>query len=161
MALMKQQLAQRLLPLSAVLIALGIPVLSACSAQTGPATASPKEIVLAFYQLGLQDFKPKEAFAQYMTADFVEHAADSAGGSVESNVAFLSGLMKQSPPPKWEVVRSIAEGDLVFLHVRVSIGSPRPVVLGEIFRVEGGKIAEHWDIVQPAPENPINPNSLF
>ena len=36
-----------------------------------------------------------------------------------------------------------------------------PLVLGEIFRVQGGKIVEHWDILQPGPEHPINPNSLF
>ncbi len=69
--------------------------------------------------------------------------------------------MQQSPPPRWDIVRTIAEGEMVFLHVRVTLGKAPPLVLGEIFRVQGGKIVEHWDILQPGPEHPINPNSIF
>jgi hypothetical protein len=36
--------------------------------------ASPKAIVLAFYKLALQDFKPAEAFARYAASDFVEQS---------------------------------------------------------------------------------------
>jgi predicted SnoaL-like aldol condensation-catalyzing enzyme len=144
------------------MIALGLFVLGGCSSPTEHAAAQhSKETVLAFYKLGLQDFKPHEAFARYMTPDFREHASDSAGGSIQANIEFLSGLMKQSPPPTFEVVRTIAEGDLVFLHVRVTIGGGPPIALGEIFRVQDGRIAEHWDLVQPPRDHPINPNSVF
>ena len=81
-------------------------------------TPSPKEVVIAFYRMALMDFRPKEAFAKYATADFVEHSADSAGGTSQSTVDFLTDLIKKSPQPKWEIVRVIAEDDMVFLHVR-------------------------------------------
>ena len=123
---------------------------------------TPKETVLAFYKLALTDMNPKEAFARYMSADFVEHSADTAGGTAQATVDFLNGLIKQAPQPKWEIVRSIAEGDLVFLHVRFT-PAPKatPIVIGEIFRVRGTTITEHWDIIQHAPEHPVNPNSIF
>jgi predicted SnoaL-like aldol condensation-catalyzing enzyme len=125
-------------------------------------TQSPKEVVIAFYRVALMDFRPKEAFAQYAAPDFVEHSADSAGGTAQSTVDFLTGLIKQSPQAKWEIVRVIAENDLVFLHVRFTPAKgATPVIVGEIFRVRNGKLAEHWDIIQHAPEHPVNPNSVF
>jgi len=123
---------------------------------------SPKQVVLAFYKLALMDFSPKEAFAQYATPDFVEHSADSAGGTAQATVGFLTDLIKRSPQPKWEIVRVIAENDMVFLHVRFTPAQgATPVVVGEIFRVRNGKLAEHWDIIQHAPEHPVNPNSVL
>ena len=121
-----------------------------------------KTVVLAFYKLALQDFKPAEAFARYAAPDFVEHSADSAGGTAQSTVAFLNDLLKKFPDPKWEIVRAVAEGELVFLHVRVTPAPDAPAIaVAEIFRVHKGKIIEHWDVIQHAPEHPVNPRSMF
>jgi predicted SnoaL-like aldol condensation-catalyzing enzyme len=130
------------------------------SAQNGK--PEPKEIVLAFYRLALVDLQPKEAFDRYGAADFIEHSSDTSGSTRESTVGFLTNMIQHAPHPKWEVIRTIAEGDMVFLHVRFTPadGAP-PVVIGEIFRVQNGKIAEHWDIVQPPKEHSTNPSSPF
>jgi predicted SnoaL-like aldol condensation-catalyzing enzyme len=37
----------------------------------------------------------------------------------------------------------------------------RGVAIVEIFRVRDGKIAEHWDVIQPVPEKPLNSDSMF
>jgi predicted SnoaL-like aldol condensation-catalyzing enzyme len=123
---------------------------------------SPKEVVIAFYRLALMDFRLKEAFAQYAAPDFVEHSADVAGGTAQATVDFLADLFKKSPQPKWEIIRTITEDDMVFLHVRFTPDKgATPVIVAEIFRVRNGKLAEHWDIIQHAPEHPVNPNSVF
>jgi predicted SnoaL-like aldol condensation-catalyzing enzyme len=135
-----------------------------CTSATTPSKnpQSPKEIVLAFYRLALTDLRPKEAFAQYVAPDFVEHSADSPGGTAQSTVNFLTDLIEKSPQPKWEIVRVIAEDGMVFLHVRFTPAKgATPVIVGEIFRVRHGKLTEHWDIIQHAPEHPVNPNSVF
>jgi len=75
---------------------------------------------------------------------------------------FLSKLIARSPQPKWEVVRAIAEGDLVFVHARYIAGAGAPeIAIAEIFRVRDGKLAEHWDVISGPPDKVVNPNSRF
>jgi predicted SnoaL-like aldol condensation-catalyzing enzyme len=134
-------------------------VMPAFAAET---SQDSKAVVLAFYRLALHDFKPAEAFSRYAASDFVEHSADSTDGTAKSTVAFLEDLTRKFPDPKWEIVRTIAEGDMVFLHVRVTPAPDAPpIAVAEIFRVREGKIVEHWDVIQHAPEHPANPNSMF
>lgn len=42
----------------------------------------------------------------------------------------------------------IAEGDLVAIHGRIRGWAERPQVVVDLFRVEDGKLAEHWDVLQ-------------
>jgi predicted SnoaL-like aldol condensation-catalyzing enzyme len=127
-----------------------------------PSRASPKGVVLAFYKLALQDMKPAEAFKRYAGPAFVEHSQDSAGGDAKATVVFLQHLIDTAPHPKWEVIRTLAERDLVFVHARYTAAPGAPEMsVAEIFRVQDGKIVEHWDVISGPPEKIINPNSRF
>ncbi len=71
-------------------------------------------------------------------------------------------LKEKFPNPHSEIKRVIAEGDLVVLHVH-SVRTPgeRGRAIVDIFKVENGKIVEHWDVVQDVPEKPANQNTMF
>ena len=60
------------------------------------------------------------------------------------------------------IKRVVAEGDLVVLHVHSTQNAQdggEAVV--DIFRVEQGKIVEHWDVIQTIPAESANRNTMF
>lgn len=42
----------------------------------------------------------------------------------------------------------VAEGDFVAIHSRIRGWAGKPQVVIDLFRIEGGKLAEHWDVLQ-------------
>ena len=121
-----------------------------------------RKVVLAFYEEGLAGRNPRAAFERYMTPDFIEHKSDIAGGTREATIAFLEGLIKEVPNPTWTVVRTVAEGDMVFLHASFTpVDGAPPYAIADVFRLRDGKIVEHWDVVAPPVKRSLNPNSRF
>ena len=121
-----------------------------------------RQVVLAFYNEGLVNLHPRAAFERYMSEDFVEHKPDVAGGTRAGTIAFLEGVIAEVPKPAWQIIRTIAEGDLVFLHASFTPaeGAP-PYALADIFRLHDGKIVEHWDVVSQPTKLHVNPHSRF
>src|SRR5688500_15515378 len=103
-----------LLGASAVASAGDAQVPAACS--TSP--DATREIVLAFYRTGLVGLQPRAAFERYVSTGFVEHKPDVDAGTREATAAYLERLIKSLPQARWEILRTIAEGDHVFLHAR-------------------------------------------
>jgi len=51
---------------------------------------------------------------------------------------------------------------LVALHVHSqTTKEERGRAIVDIFRVENGKIVEHWDVIQDIPEKSVNSNTMF
>jgi predicted SnoaL-like aldol condensation-catalyzing enzyme len=121
-----------------------------------------RRVVLAFYNEGLVGLKPRAAFERYMTPGFIEHKPDVPDGTREASAMFLEQLIANLPQPRWEVVRTIAERDLVFLHGRFTPAAGSPYyAIADVFRLKGCQIVEHWDVVAPPPKEQRNPNDRF
>ena len=117
--------------------------------------------VLEFYRLALVRRQPLEAFARFMAPGFIEHKPDVEDPTREGAAAFLDKLMRDLPTATWEVVRVIAEDDFVFLHARfVPAPGAAPYAIADIFRLDEGLIAEHWDVVAGPAAN-LNPLPRF
>ncbi len=95
-----------------------------------------------------------EAVDQYFAADIIQHNEMFANGidAQKGVVGFLAG----NGNFKAEYLRVIADDDLVAVHARYEGFGETPVIGFDIFRVEDGKIAEHWDNL--IPEQPLNPS---
>ena len=122
----------------------------------------PRQLVSDFYTQALIDKQPKAAFDRYVAPDFIEHKPDIAPGTREAAAEFLGGIIRDVPTARWEILRVIADGDLVALHARFT---PAPgageYALADFFRVKDCKIVEHWDVVAGPVKDAVNPNSRF
>lgn len=122
--------------------------------------ASNKDIVLAFYEAGLNR-KDFEAARQYLGRRYIQHNPNAADG-VEGFGKFLDFLRKNQPDSHSDIVRVFADGDYVILHVRkVPYPGAEPIAIVDIFRLEKGKIVEHWDVSQQVPAKTVSGNSMF
>ncbi|WP_431683611.1 nuclear transport factor 2 family protein [Kitasatospora sp. KL5] len=119
-----------------------------------------KQTVLAFYRAAIND-KDHEAAAELISRSYVQHnprIADGPDGLRE----FVETLRADFPRLRAEVKRIFAEGDHVIAHVhgvRVPGGPGTAIV--DIFRLEDGRIAEHWDVMQQIPDEARNTNGMF
>ncbi|MDH0684894.1 nuclear transport factor 2 family protein [Achromobacter animicus] len=133
----------------------------ACAAQATPEQeAANKAAVLAFYEKGLNQ-KDADAALKYVGDRYVQHNPNAADGP-EGLRQFIAFLRDKYPASHSEIKRVFTDGDYVFLHVHaVREPGTRGNAIIDIFRLEGGKIVEHWDAVQPIPEKAANSNGMF
>ena len=136
----------------------------ACVGGTAAAADAQQEanrkIVLDFYEKGLNQ-KDADAAIAYMGNRYVQHNPNAADGP-EGLRKFIAFLREKFPNSRSEIKRSFVDGDYVILHVHaVREPGTRGSAIVDIFKLENGKIVEHWDVVQPIPENPANSNTMF
>jgi predicted SnoaL-like aldol condensation-catalyzing enzyme len=125
-----------------------------------PKLEANKQTVLAFYEAGPIN-KDVEAALQLLGDRYVQHNPLIADGR-EGFTAFLGHLAAEFPDLRAEVKQVVAEGDYVVAHVHgVRVPGTRGSAIVDIFRLEDGKIVEHWDVHQPVPEAAANPNGMF
>lgn len=119
-----------------------------------------KEIAISFLRLAASG-KAREAFLAHVGPGF-RHHNPWFRGDAESLMVAMDENAAQNPEKKLEVLRAIEEGDLIAVHSRVR---QRPVELGavvvHIFRFEGNRITELWDLGQPIPESSPNENGMI
>jgi predicted SnoaL-like aldol condensation-catalyzing enzyme len=83
-----------------------------------------------------------EAAERYWSPGYVQHSAGIGPGR--------DGLfaLVQSVHRRYESGLAVAEGDYVMVHGRYSGGGRPTRIVVDILRIEAGRIAEHWDVMQ-------------
>jgi predicted SnoaL-like aldol condensation-catalyzing enzyme len=129
--------------------------------ETDSLTAINKAIVLDFFTTAFVKKEVKAAFDNYVREEYIQHNPGIGNGR-ELPVQYLSDWLKDNPEASCEIRRVIAEHDLVVIHSHWKDAPDKPGQAGvDIFRVEQGKIAEHWDVLQDVPEKSENTNTMF
>jgi predicted SnoaL-like aldol condensation-catalyzing enzyme len=145
------------------MVRLVLAVLALAAAAPAARAADPeanKKIVVDFYNLALNQ-KDFDAAAKYFGPRYIQHNPSAPDGA-EGLKGLVTFLKEKFPNSHSEIKRVIAEGDLVVLHVH-SVREPgqRGRAIVDMFRLENGKIVEHWDVIQDIPEKPANDNTMF
>jgi predicted SnoaL-like aldol condensation-catalyzing enzyme len=141
--------------------------LTATAGFSAPSIAGPleevnKKVVLDFYSRAFKYHEPKKAADLHIGDVYIQHNPRVPNGAAPF-YGFFGKFFKENPTASSDVKRVIAEGDLVVLHSHSKANAEDPGrAIVDIFRVENGKIVEHWDVMQAVPTEPSpNGNTMF
>jgi predicted SnoaL-like aldol condensation-catalyzing enzyme len=119
-----------------------------------------KKTVAAFYDAVLNQ-KDFDAAAKYLGNRYTQHNPVAADGP-QGLKGFIAFLKEKFPNNHSEIKRIFADGDYVIVHVHaVREPGTRGNAIVDIFKLENGKVVEHWDVIQPVPEKAANNNGMF
>lgn len=120
---------------------------------------SNRDTVIAFWTQVFQAKNPQGAAEVYLGDTYVQHNPQAVDGP-EGLVEFFGVLAQREPDFTAELVRVVAEGDLVATHSRF-VYSNATVSAMDFWRVADGRIVEHWDAIQQVPAQSRNTNTMF
>lgn len=120
-----------------------------------------KKAVVEYYELAFNGKQPQQAVENYLGSRYVQHNPQAPDGP-DAFVQFVSGFAAQFPELSIDIRRVVAEGDIVVTHGLLKTSPDDPgTVAADFFRLEDGKIVEHWDVLQPFPETSANDHPMF
>jgi predicted SnoaL-like aldol condensation-catalyzing enzyme len=121
---------------------------------------SNKQTVLAFYEIAMNN-KDSEGASHLIGRRYIQHDPGIADG-VDGLNDFIDYLRETFPELRADVKRIFTDGDFVIAHVhRVRVPGHRGSALVDIFRLENGRIVEHWGVSEPVPDQAENANGMF
>ena len=123
--------------------------------------AKNKAVVLAFLDTMVNQRNVDKALDLYVGDEYIQHNPGMPTGKEASRQGFKA-MMEQMKDASMSIKRVIAEGDLVVTHAHgLRYKGDRGIALMDMFRLEKGKIVEHWDVIQEIPEVTKNSNTMF
>ena len=142
-----------------------IALLAAPAAHAETCTLTPKQVVTQFLQEFYIEKKVRSSFEKWVDPGYIQHNPYAQTGR-EAAIAFLSKFVENTPGQRTTIHRIIADGNLVAAHSHgwQEDGTPeqkRGFAVVDMFRVEGCKVMEHWDVLSPVPETSANTNTMF
>ncbi len=127
-----------------------------------------KRVVLDFYKTAFEDKDPEKALELYVGDYYRQHNPAVPDGK-EAFAAYVKSRSAKNPGRKIVLKRVIAEGDLVVMHSHNIFApgdegyeaAPYGVASINIFRLEEGKVVEHWDVREPVSATAVHQNTMF
>jgi predicted SnoaL-like aldol condensation-catalyzing enzyme len=126
-----------------------------------PCKLSARQVVTRFMTQFYIEKQVRKAFETWVDPGYIQHNPMAATGR-DAAIGFLEPFFANTPGVSYSIKRIIADGNLVAVHAHGKFSADdRGVAVIDILRVEGCKVVEHWDVVQPVPENSANTNGMF
>jgi predicted SnoaL-like aldol condensation-catalyzing enzyme len=120
-------------------------------------TRATRELVEEFVEL-IMCGRDRSQMARFFEGDrLIQHNPQIADGVSGLGSAIQSGVWAATVT---RIHRIVADGEFVFTQGE-GVLHEQPTAFYDIFRVEQGRLAEHWDVVYPKPEQLPHDNGLF
>ena len=118
-----------------------------------------KQIAITAYQRIFGDLDVT-GVDEYISDDFLQHNPTTPDG--QEGVKGLVQMLVSQGVQKQKIVfkHVVAEDDIVFLHSRYEMAGKEWRFI-DIYRVENGKLVEHWDAMMQMPDKRGNNNPMF
>ena len=146
--------------MKALFVSLALLALAACQLREEPDMPDNRAIVTDFARLFYTERDVPAAFNTYVAEDYIQHNPGIGNGRAAA-VAALEGMFAEEGR-EFRIKQIIVDGDMAVIHVHAI---PQPGARGasvfDMYRLEGGRIVEHWDAIQPVPETSANPHPMF
>lgn len=119
-----------------------------------------RKLVLDFYQAVIIG-RQFDRWPEFLHPNYIQHKPILEDGPL-GVLDFLRRNHERFPQHSVKVLRSFVDGDYVILHVHVLMQPfHQDVAVMDIFRVENGKLVEHWDVDQLVPSQMAHSNGMF
>lgn len=118
-----------------------------------------KKIAQTAYQRIFGDLDVS-AVDEFISKDFIQHNPTLPDG-IEGIRGVVQMLSSQGVPKQQiQFKHIVAQDDTVILHSRTEMGGKEWRFI-DIYRIEKGLLAEHWDAMMQMPDEPANDNPMF
>ncbi|MCD7868874.1 MAG: ester cyclase [Clostridiales bacterium] len=107
-----------------------------------------KELIQAFYKEFFNDHIVESA-DKYVAEDYKQHNPGVSQGRAGLKEAFADKFIS-NPTFRLEIQRIISEDDMAAVYLKnVDPEGNTLCRVVDIYRIENGRLAEHWDVLQP------------
>ncbi|MFD5214267.1 nuclear transport factor 2 family protein [Microbacterium sp. NPDC058345] len=113
-----------------------------------------------FCRLFYTEKRVADAFALLVSDDYRQHNPNVSDGPAAA-IEMLTPKFDGSPEARFEIQRTIVDGDLAMVHVKASRPGAPDAAVADIYRFEDGVIVEHWDVLQPVPAASVHDHPMF
>ncbi len=138
---------------------------ASCTAADAPTSIEQdatdnRVIVTDFARLFYTERDVRSAFETYVVEDYVQHNPGVTDGRAAA-IAVLEPMFSE-PGREFRIKQILVDGDMAVIHIHAI---PEPGARGasvfDMYRLENGRIVEHWDAIQPVPETSANDHPMF
>ena len=127
---------------------------------------SDREVSERFIEVFYNQNRLTDGFEAWVHPEYIQHDPNSPTGR-DPTIEVLAAHMQANPEMTHDVKRVIygdegPDGTLVAVHYHFKRApDDRGSAVVDIYRVQDGYLVEHWDVIQPVPEDALNDNTMF
>ena len=119
-----------------------------------------RAIITEFAEIFYHQRDVKRAFELHASAEqYIQHNPTIPNGR-QSAIDALADKFGH-PNANFEIKKILVDGNLAVVHVRAFPSGGKEAAVADFYRLENGKIVEHWDVLQVVPDTAQNDNTMF
>lgn len=102
---------------------------------------------------GLIETGDVDTLATFLSDDFLHHRPDSTTSTKAQWLAAVRDALLATAGMQVEILHLLADDDHVVVHSRRQLPDAGPeIVVADIWRIDGGLIAEGWELIEPVAQ---------